>query len=330
MKRTRVRNRPGRARAENCPPGYNTRSMVCARLGITSLEFRRLVSAQKIVVDRTNEGNYALYSEGQVKVLINRKIDGSLFDFGDPSDRTANLVVRSAEDAIRVFDLIDKGMPLQRIVLEAKLDPRIVDQVALEYDKLSKAMSIPVAIMEQINKLKHLPATFPLKTPTDLLQTLRECEAERICACRQEACASRCVSCIEKAVLERAAETAPPADEAMIRSVISACIIAIESKPQRTWTRDEIVNHLRALLSPRPAAAAGTPKENTRAAITNASASTSANATTSATPSATPNTPDVDTTTTTTATRGPTGATDDAAPAQRGASRSPRSPPPSQ
>ena len=224
--------------------------MVCARLGITDLEFRRLIAAQKVVVDRTNEGNYALYSEGQVKVLINRKIDGSLFDFGDPSSRTANLVVRSPEDAIRVFDLIDKGMPLQRIVLEAKLDPRIVDQVAAEYDKLSKAMSIPVAIMDQINKLQHLPATFPIRTPTDILETLRECEAERLCpSCRKAQCANACTKCIEEVTLARAGENMPLPEEAAIQSAISACIITIESKPQRTWTRDEIVGHLRALLT---------------------------------------------------------------------------------
>ena len=240
-------------------PRFYTRAGVREKLDIPDEDLRRLINAGRLRADRSNSGGYALYSEKQVLHLLAMKADGTLLDFQQKAplvtEPPGSDVPFEREEAIRVFALIKKGTPLQDIVIEAGVDPRVVDRIRFEWDKLSGSMTIPATLLAQINKLHHLPGSFPIRAPSQFIELLDACQQERVCgSCKNRGCASECAICIQARVVVDQAEK----HELAVREAIAACIIAIESKPapKQPWTRDEVVANLRALLMQRATAAA--------------------------------------------------------------------------
>ena len=207
-----------RRRAPSCPEGYYTRNQVRDRLGLTEREIRRLVAADVVHSDRQNESGYALYSEGQMQTLLNRQADGSLFLFDGQATTTkpptAVVITYQAEEGIRVFEMIEQGLPPHRIAIEARLHPRVVDQIRYDYDQMAGAMTIPKSILDQINRLQRLPGSFPLRSPTDVLEVMRAAEEERTCpTCQKRASAADCAVCIKAELdADREAEREPTAN----------------------------------------------------------------------------------------------------------------------
>ena len=259
---TRARDRgkeDARAKATRDPranhaatPRFYTRSGVREKLGLPDDDIRRLVVAHRLRAERTNSGGYALYSEAQIQRLLAMKADGTLLDFEQKdsvvTEPPGSDIPFEKAEALQVFALIKSGKPLQDIVIDAGVDPRVVDRIRFEWDKLSGSMTIPATLLAQINTtFHHLPASFPIRAPSQLIELLDLCQQERLCGkCKSRGCASECAVCIQNRVAVEQAEK----HELAVRDAIAACIIAIESKPapKQPWTRDEVVANLRAML----------------------------------------------------------------------------------
>ena len=201
------------------PAGFYTRDQVRDRLELTEREIRRLVAHNVLRTDSVNHAGWSLYSEGQLQTLLNRKRDGSLFQFDATKTVTrpasGNISAYNGEDGVRVFELIERKTPLPKIVMLTGLHPRIVDQIRFDYDQLSVSMTLPKEILDQINGLKRLQGSFPLRSPTDLLEVLLMANAERLCmTCKKQLCAAECPGCILKAGAAPASEEAAAAKTA--------------------------------------------------------------------------------------------------------------------
>ena len=206
--RRRASAREKTPRRPKCPPGYYTSPMLRQRLGLSEKQFRQLVTSQTIGSDmRDTTTNTALYSEATLQMLLNRQIDGSLFARSE-SPATEG-VLRSPEtpsalkgwtpdDSALVFELLNAGTPLHHIVMKTKLDPFAVRRIQQIYDEMAGSITVPKSILDQMNRCM-LPGTFPLRSATDILQILKNCETERICPdCSDARSADRCASCIMK------------------------------------------------------------------------------------------------------------------------------------
>lgn len=214
------RGRKQKRDREMTPPGFYTRDQVRDRLELTEREIRKLAASQVLRTDRMTRAGYALYSEGQLHTLLNRKRDGSLFHFDAdkivtrPAD--ANVGAYGAEDGVRVFELIERRTPLPHIAIMTGLHPRVVDQIRYDYDVLSGSMTIPKEHVDQMNALRRLPGRFPLRAPTDVLEVLTLADAERACpTCQKHSSAVECPGCIihafEAAKAAKNEVAAPPA-----------------------------------------------------------------------------------------------------------------------
>lgn len=199
-------------RREHCPSGYCTAPMLRDRLGITEGEFRSLASAGVIAADKHNAGNCALYTEASVQTLLNRQADGSLFKFSDePRSRKpiAPSSTYTAEDGVKVFELLEQQTPLPQIVLKTRLLPQVVKRIQHDYDDMIGSITVPKTIVEQMNRLRtRLSGPIPVRSATDLLTVLTIAAEDRTCLqCKAVSCADLCVSCL------RARLTPPPNDE---------------------------------------------------------------------------------------------------------------------
>lgn len=227
------------------PPGFLSRDQVRDRLELTEREIRKLVAHKVLRADRVNSANWALYSEAQVQTLENRKHDGSLFVFNVDKTLTrpagADVNAYRAEDGVRVFELIEERTPLPKIAVLTRLHPRIIDQIRYDYDQLSGSMTIPKELLDQMNALRRLPGSFPLRSPTDVLEVLQLADAERMCpTCQKHSSAVECPGCIAgRAVNELMkgrggdSEESPPAHANGSRSRASGRRDAIMNAPDK-------------------------------------------------------------------------------------------------
>lgn len=158
-----------------------------------------------ISATKYNEGNYALYSEEYIQKLLNRQADGSLFKYSEDTPTTY-----TAEDGVKVFELLEKGIPLHHIVLQTRLLPQVVTRIKADYNDMIRSITVPSAILDQMDQLRmRLTGPFPLRSATDMLSVMMIAAEDRTCfQCKTASCAELCVSCL------RGRFTPSPSDEA--------------------------------------------------------------------------------------------------------------------
>lgn len=223
--RQEMQRRVRRRRAREAPPGFYTRAGLRAKVGLSEPQLRSLLSIGVIVAEEKNSAGYTLYSEQSVRVLMARKAEGMLFktttkvdtteypatipSAPTPTPKPVNTkpiktslpprVEYSAEDGVRVFELLALSRPVMDIILETKIHPLTVKQIQHDYDEFVGSVTITKSIMDEINKLTKLPGSFPLRTGSDLAETLILCTEDRTCSeCTRNHCASLCAPCVRR------------------------------------------------------------------------------------------------------------------------------------
>ena len=212
-----------RKRKEDAPPGFVVRRVLCEKVGLSDTQFRALAKTGVIVSDGANSNGYALYTNETVRRLMAMKGDGTLFrslasmtpDAIDnvpaagnvtptASVKTAPLVTPtmhySAEDGVRVFELLDEGKTLKDIILATRIHPLIVKAVLVDYDDLTGTIHLPKSIVDQLNDFGQtgkLPGAFPVRNAADVFAIVELCTVDRTCStCQKNAALTSCEDCL--------------------------------------------------------------------------------------------------------------------------------------
>lgn len=198
-----------RQRADAAPAGFVTRRVLCEKVGLTEQQFRALVSIDVLTSDGTNGSGYALYKDSTVERLITMKGDGSLFRHlsGTPTKGGATSVITtsptlhySAEDGVRVFELLSAGKTLAAIILETRIHPMLVKAIRIDYDDITGSIHLSKDMVDQLNdfgRAGRLPGSFPVRSGDDVLKVIEFCAVDRTCSiCEQNAALTACEDCL--------------------------------------------------------------------------------------------------------------------------------------
>ena len=199
-------------RKEAAPEGYVSRRTLCEKVGLTDTQFRALAKTNIISSDGANGHGYALYKHATVQRLLTMKADGSLFR-QLPSTATANgtslnaslpipTLHYSAEDGVRVFELLDEGKTLKDIILLTRIHPMLVKAIRVDYDDITGSIHMSQVAVERMNALGNdgkLPGAFPLRDANDVFAVVELCAVDRTCStCEANAALTSCEECLLK------------------------------------------------------------------------------------------------------------------------------------
>ena len=210
-----TRRLQNRQRAEAAPEGFVTRRTLCEKVGLTDTQFRALAKTNVITSDGANPSGYALYTITTVERLVKMKGDGSLFrHFASGSTMAAATAASipspspslslhySAEDGVRVFELLDEGKTLKDIVLATRVHPMLVKAIRVDYDDLVGSIHLPRDVVDRLNALGNegkLPGAFPLRDGNDVIAIVELCGVDRTCStCEANAALTSCEDCLVK------------------------------------------------------------------------------------------------------------------------------------
>lgn len=186
-----TRRLQARKRGHTAPKGYVTRRGLRDEAGITEAHLRSLLWRRVIVSDGVNGQGYAVYSLEVLERVKAMKADGSLYRaIGAPHPTAATTgaapdndgACYSAQEAVQVFRLLDKGVSVKEIILETQIHPMLVKFIRADYDDIEGAVYLPRSIVEKINALRHLPGSFPLRDGNGILEVLETYATQRACA----------------------------------------------------------------------------------------------------------------------------------------------------
>ena len=203
-----------RQRKQEAPAGFVTRPVLCERVSLTEAQFRTLTASNVILSDGANPSGYALYSNATVERLIAMKRDGSLFRSlasaapaaADALSSTPAIVSPtlhySAEDGVRVFELLRDGKTLEDIILETRIHPMLVKAIRVDYDDITGSIHLTKDIVQRMNALGNdgkLPGAFPLRDANDVFAIVELCSTDRTCStCEKNAALTSCEDCLVK------------------------------------------------------------------------------------------------------------------------------------
>lgn len=203
-----------RERKASAPAGFVTRPVLCERVGLNASQFRALVTSNVIISDGTNPHGYALYTLDTVERLVAMKRDGSLFrtlssaeptsDEASATRHAASMVTAamhySAEDGVRVFELLHEGKALEEIILSTRIHPLIVKAIRVDYDDITGSIHLPKSMVEQVNGLGRdgkLAGAFPVRDAADVFAVIELCSIDRTCStCGQNPAITACEDCL--------------------------------------------------------------------------------------------------------------------------------------
>lgn len=201
-----------RKRAEAAPQGFVTRRVLRENVGLSESQLRVLISKGVVTADGVNSSGYALYNTTTVARLLRMKGDGSLFRAVSPTAAATPNVARdaatvilpySAEDGVRVFELLREGRTLVEIILATKIHPLVVKTIRIDYDDIAGSICLTKDIVAQINELGDagkLQGGFPVRTAEDVFQAIELCATDRTCSiCETNAALTSCESCLTQA-----------------------------------------------------------------------------------------------------------------------------------
>ena len=207
-----------RKRKEAAPEGFVTRRVLCEKVGLNESQFRALAKTGVILSDGANGNGYALYTNETVRRLMTMKGDGtllrSLSSYASIDESTSDAATAaatppaapalrySAEDGVRVFELLRDGKTLEDIVLTTRVHPLVVKTISLDYDDLTGSIHLPKDIVARLNALGNdgkLPGAFPLRDATDVFAIVELCAADRTCStCEKNGALTSCEECLVK------------------------------------------------------------------------------------------------------------------------------------
>lgn len=191
---------------EETPEGYVTRKTLCEKVGLTDKQFRALAVDRVVTSDGVNGGGYAIYKTSTVERLLTMKGEGSLFrriSNATASTSAAPPATYSAEDGVRVFELLRDGQSLEAIILSTKIHPLVVKAIRIDYDDITGSIHLTRDIVDQINDFGsagRLPGGFPLHDANDVFSVLELCAIDRTCStCETNAALTSCEGCLVQA-----------------------------------------------------------------------------------------------------------------------------------
>lgn len=191
-----------RKRAVAAPEGYYTRSVLRDKLGVTEAQIRSLVAHNVVESEGTNADGYAIYSDKQLQRLLDRKADGTLFrrvrEFSAAAEDASSVgTTYTAEQGVRVFELLHEEKTLEQIILTTKFHPLVVKRVQQDYDEIAGSIMLPKRIVDKMNAIDNLPGSFPLKDGTSVLEVLELSAEARLCSeCHRFESIGLCDVCI--------------------------------------------------------------------------------------------------------------------------------------
>lgn len=176
-----------RKRAELAPAGFVTQRSLREKVGLSATQFRSLLAREVITSDRMNSQGYVVYSMETVERLLTMKADGTLFRdlTSDPSSvaDAGNFTTRySADEGVRVFELLDQGRSLKDVILATKIHPLLVKFIRADYDDITGSIHLPKPVVDKINALKGLPGSFPLRNAYGVLESFKLYAENRVCS----------------------------------------------------------------------------------------------------------------------------------------------------
>ena len=201
-----------RQRRESAPEGFITRRALCEKVGLTDHQFRALAKVNVITSDGVNGSGYALYQIATVERLIAMKGDGTLFRHLSSHASTTNTTpshptVRptlhySAEDGVRVFELLDAGETIKSIIVKTRIHPMLVKAISVDYDDLTGSIHLTKDIVDRLNdfgRAGRLPGAFPVRDGADVIAVVETCAVDRTCStCETNAALTSCEECLVK------------------------------------------------------------------------------------------------------------------------------------
>lgn len=196
---TRGQHVHSRQRAESAPDGFVTRQTLREMVDITESQLRSLIAREVVTADDRNSAGYAVYSLKTVDHLLNMKADGSLFRRGARSSMSGDATQYSADEGIRVFELLREGKTLEEIIVTAKVHPRVAQVIRADFDEIGGSIHLPRRVVEKINAMMALPGTFPLRNANGVLEVFELCGEARACVGCSAQPANVCRDCFNQA-----------------------------------------------------------------------------------------------------------------------------------
>lgn len=198
---------------EETPEGYVTRRTLCEKVGLTDKQFRALAVDRVIASDGVNGGGYAIYKTSTVERLLTMKGEGTLFRRMASATTTSSAATPSAsysaEEGVRVFELLRDGKSLEEIILTTRIHPLLVKAIRIDYDDITGSIHLSRDIVSQLNDFGSagkLPGGFPLRDANDIFSVMELCAIDRTCStCEANPALTSCESCLVHA--RRAART---------------------------------------------------------------------------------------------------------------------------
>lgn len=197
------------------PPGYFTRAGLREETGYTDAQLRTLEARGILKATVRNDLGWALYTMEDIDTLrsINPALarpptqgrrSGPAWNGRTLAPPKPTHTEYTNEDAVQVFERLERGLTLAQIVLETRIHPVTVKAVYDKYVELAGIIMLSRMDLEKINKLKNLPGTFPVRSGEDIVAILQYVAKDRLCAkCRQTDAAEQCEACIEGKVIRK-------------------------------------------------------------------------------------------------------------------------------
>lgn len=178
-----------------------TASELCDRCGITKTEFRKLVNRGIVRSCARNQANWTLYHEDDVlkiqKIFANR--------LGVVSRREglfSDQCEYSTTEALKVIELLETGMSMDRVFLAVKLHPVIVQSIQRDWARMQGGVFVPQPILDEINRLP-LEGQFPISSARELYEVLELASKEKKCGqCKKRAISHTCLACAKRSLYQ--------------------------------------------------------------------------------------------------------------------------------
>ncbi len=180
------------------PPGMMTKAMFMEKTGLTVNEFRTLVASGKLVHVAISKKGWKLYDEGCIEKL--KAMPGAT----ERSRKLASMSRKhwrsySEAEALAVFEEIEKGTPMSKVVLQYKIHPTLVGVIREDYALLNRAVLVPREVMDRLNRLEgKIDGVFPIQNAEDLLRLIDRLLSRGHCAMCKKQPKKICVECAKE------------------------------------------------------------------------------------------------------------------------------------
>lgn len=188
------------------PPGLLNRKAFLERTGIQDHELRRLAREGRVKASHRDGRGNALWTEDDA-IRVHQTITARL------RRNDLESVTFTATEACAVFKKIREGIEPDVIMIDLNLHPFQFEAIKREYERVTGAITIPKAYVDQINKLPIEGTELPIRKPEQIVEALALASKERSCVrCRRRAASKQCATCIRTHVEKELASKGDPAE----------------------------------------------------------------------------------------------------------------------